>query len=372
MRILFLTSAFPPEAEGAATHLPEIAEALQQKGHRVDVLAIVNRHEVKDTYSFRVKRISRSQVSLVRNFRILWQLVKEGRKANVFYTYGVWWQAAIASMITGTPWVVKFTGDKLWEESVENNQTEADLLDWNSAKKSGWLQLRHNLTKFFAKFVHRYVVSCDTLCQVLLNWNIDRERIEIVPNALPKNPRDEDEATYLAQWADQKDLRLITAGHISRSKNCEVILEALELKPNVRLVVAGDGPYIERVKELTREKKLADRVLFTGKIPRNDMSGYLKECDILVMSSLIGRFNYTLLEGLAQKKVMFASQRGLHSDFIENGVTGWTFSPYDSRELVELIESYEKQELVLTDTPPPPSWEVYVDQTNDVLKSIRL
>ena len=371
MRILFLTSAFPPESEGAATHLPELAESLQQVGHRVRVLAVVNRHEIKDAYPFRVKRISRSQVSIVRNLRVLWHLINEGRKSQIIYTYGIWWQALIASFITGRPWVIKFVGDEIWEEQIEKQLTTEDHNSWNLNPKPFFLGLRHSFKKYLAKMSSSIVVSCNSLCQTLLEWGVARNRIEIVPNALPKNPKEDEEATYLAQWNNQEGTRLISTGHISKAKNLELVLDAIVDKPTVRLVVAGDGPHLDRIKALTLEKKLGDRILFTGKVSRHDLAGYIKECDILVMSSMIGRFNYVVLEALEKKKVIFASRRGLHADLIDSGKNGWLFDAHDPLELMQLLDDFENKKLEIQNPSEDDdfSWESYVEQTSEVLDS---
>ena len=128
MKLLILTSSFPPEAEGAATHLPEMAAALQKRGHRVHVLAIVNRHEVRDSFSFRVKRISRSQVRFIRDLRILFQLIREARKCNVFYIYGIWWQAAlVAAFIFFVPWtVIVIVSRRSMERRIRDRIVEGD------------------------------------------------------------------------------------------------------------------------------------------------------------------------------------------------------------------------------------------------------
>lgn len=372
MRILFLTSTFPPESEGAATHLPELAESLQQVGHRVRVLAVVNRHEIKDAYPFSVKRISRSQVSLIRNIRVLWNLINEGRKSQVIYTYGIWWQALVASFITGRPWVIKYVGDRIWEEQIERGLTTEDHHSWNLNPKPFGLNLRHGFSKYLARMSSKIVVSCNSLCQTLLEWGVARNRIEIIPNALPKNPKEDEEATYLAQWKDQEAIRLISTGHISKAKNLELVLDAIIDKPNVRLVVAGDGPYLDRIKALTLEKKLENRILFTGKVSRHDLAGYIRECDILVMSSLIGRFNYVVLEALEQKKAIFASRRGLHADLFDSGKTGWLFDAQDPEELISLLDEFENKQLQVESSEEDDdfNWDSCVEQTSEVLSSV--
>jgi 1,2-diacylglycerol 3-alpha-glucosyltransferase len=371
MRILFLTSAFPPESEGAATHLPELAESLQLAGHRVRVVAVVNRHEIKDTYPFRVKRISRSQFWPVRQIRVLFTLINEGRRSQVIYSYGIWWQALLAALITGRPWVIKFVGDQIWEEEIENEGTQDDISVWADSKKSLWLRMRHSLNKFLARSANQSIVSCYSLCQMLLDWGVERQKIEIIPNSLPPNPKTGEEATYLAQWKDQEAIRMICTGQIKKSKNLELILAAMEKKDSVRLVVAGDGPHLDRIKAITLEKNLGNRILFTGKIPRQDLAGYIKECDILVMSSLLGRFNYEVIEARIQKKAIFASNCGLHPDLMDQANKGWLFAPHDPQQLLDLLTNFEEKKLE-GKTPETDDffiWENYIEQTSEALNS---
>ncbi|MGE4157790.1 MAG: glycosyltransferase family 4 protein [Planctomycetota bacterium] len=372
MKIAILTSAFPPEAEGAATHLPELAQALQERGHRVQVVAVVNRQEIRDSYPFRVRRISRSQFPLVRDARILMHLIRAARKSQVLYAYDLWWQASLAALLTGIPLVVKCTGDLVWERAMEAGDTKERLEEFLAAPKPLMLSLRHALQRFLARSATRLTVSCDPICRLLMQWGVARERIEVIPNALPPNPREKDEATYLAQWRGKPGLRLMTAGYVTRTKNLDLILGALENLPGARLAVVGDGPDLERIKALTREKKLENRVLFTGKVPRHDVAGYVKECDVLILSSRIGKFNYVLMEAFHKGKPVVATREGFHPDFVEHGVTGWLLDNQDPMALQEVLEGIASGRLTLPAnvSRPVAGWESMVAQTGELLESL--
>jgi glycosyltransferase involved in cell wall biosynthesis len=372
MKVLILTSAFPPEAEGAATHLPEMAAALQSKGHRIQVLAQVNRHEVRDSYSFRVRRISRSQFRLVRDLRVLFTLFKICRKCDAIYTYGIWWQASLVSLLTGIPLIIKFTGDKIWEKSVEKNSDEVDIEEFLTCEKKPSLSLQHALYRFWGGFARKLIVSCDTLARHLLNWGLAREQIEIVPNALPKNPKTRESATYLAQWSASDDMILITAGHITPAKQVDGILKVLARFDKMRLVVAGEGPDLTRIKKLTTQMNLTERVLFTGKVSRQDLAGYINESDILILNSRIGRFTYVIPEALGQNKIVLATRRGIHPDLIDHGCNGWLYNNNNIDELYEILSGIQSQRLKLN-LPVVETyftWNQQVERLQEILENL--
>jgi glycosyltransferase involved in cell wall biosynthesis len=76
-------------------------------------------------------------------------------------------------------------------------------------------------------------------------------------------------------------------------------------------------------------------LIFTGE--RNDVPDILSIMDIVVNASFSEGMSNTLLEAMAAKKIIIASNVGGNPEIIQNGVTGYLFPSGDSTILAQLI-----------------------------------
>lgn len=64
----------------------------------------------------------------------------------------------------------------------------------------------------------------------------------------------------------------------------DIFVECLKLNPNSELILVGDGPMKEQVKNKVKELKISDKVQFLG--TRNDIEKILSAIDVFVLPSL--------------------------------------------------------------------------------------
>ncbi len=77
---------------------------------------------------------------------------------------------------------------------------------------------------------------------------------------------------------------LLYAGKVNVGRGVDWAIDALELLPGCRLVVAGDGDLLEAMKAYAAEKAWADRVVFTGRLMPEEMAALEAKADVgLVM-----------------------------------------------------------------------------------------
>ena len=98
-----------------------------------------------------------------------------------------------------------------------------------------------------------------------------------------------------AQWeysgsiadAESKPLQLVTAAHLRALKNQAVIIRALAQarSRNVRLMILGDGPMREALRDLSQELGVSERVEFAGCVSREATLRYLWQADGFVSMS---------------------------------------------------------------------------------------
>ena len=130
-------------------------------------------------------------------------------------------------------------------------------------------------------------------------------------------------------------------GRLAREKQVERLVEVSRL-PNVRLVIAGDGPY--RAK-LERDMPTAH---FTGFLQGEELSRCYASLDLFVHTGIDETFCQSVQEALAAGVPVVAPARGGPLDLVRHGENGYLWSPDSDVSLIgavcELVENSIKRE----------------------------
>jgi glycosyltransferase involved in cell wall biosynthesis len=105
--------------------------------------------------------------------------------------------------------------------------------------------------------------------------------------------------------------------------------------PQVRVVLIGDGPMQDELKELAAELGISPHVVFLGTRP--DIPECLAALDLFVLPSLNEGMGRVLLEAMAVGCPVVATRVGGIPDIVADGTTGLLVPPRDDRALAEAI-----------------------------------
>lgn len=130
-------------------------------------------------------------------------------------------------------------------------------------------------------------------------------------------------------------------------KGAHFFLEAVaharaELSRPVRFLIIGDSwspsdPYKEALLLQARGTALEDLVIFTGRV--TNIPAVLADLDVVVHASLEpDPLPNVVLEAMAMKKLILASEVGGVPEMIEDGVTGLLYTPGDVEALAQLLQ----------------------------------
>ncbi|MBX3643356.1 MAG: glycosyltransferase, exosortase A system-associated [Rubrivivax sp.] len=113
-------------------------------------------------------------------------------------------------------------------------------------------------------------------------------------------------------------------------------------RPDLRLLLVGGGPQEARLKAKAQELGVADRVVFTGRVPHAQVSRYYDLIDLLAYPRLSMRLTELVtplkpLEAMAQGRVFVASDVGGHRELIRDGETGRLFAAGSTPALAAAI-----------------------------------
>jgi glycosyltransferase involved in cell wall biosynthesis len=141
--------------------------------------------------------------------------------------------------------------------------------------------------------------------------------------------------------ADAGTLLVGAAGHVTHRKGFDVLLDAFARAdlPDARLVVAGDGPDLPRLRERARELGIAPRVHWLGR--RDDVPGVLAGCGAFVLSSRNEGMANVMLEAMsAGTPVIAADVSGVRAAIgvdDDGSAAGWIVPPEDADALAAAL-----------------------------------
>lgn len=109
-------------------------------------------------------------------------------------------------------------------------------------------------------------------------------------------------------------------------------------KPNSRLIVIGDGPRFKEIEFEALMLALGSKVIFTGDLDHDDQVRAISRADVFVnLSARTSGFEPSLLEAMAQKKVVIGSEMSPMAAMLEHGLEGFLVRPADVNEITELL-----------------------------------
>ena len=112
--------------------------------------------------------------------------------------------------------------------------------------------------------------------------------------------------------------------------------------PQVRVLLVGGGVQADRLQAQAQQLGIADKVVFTGRVPHDQVQRYYDLVDLLVYPRLSMRLTELVtplkpLEAMAQGRLLVASDVGGHRELIRDGETGWLFPAGDAKALAETV-----------------------------------
>ena len=222
--------------------------------------------------------------------------------------------------------------------------------------------MRYRLTRAMETYAFKHVDAVTTICEGLRSDIVARgipsTKVTLVPNAVDikkfsiGGAPDEILKTQLG-LAGARILGFI--GSFYAYEGLDLLLTALPRilvqTPDVRVLLVGGGPQEDALKQQSRQLGIADKVVFTGRVPHSEVNRYYDLMDVLVYPRHSMRLTELVtplkpLEAMAQGRLFVASNVGGHKELIRDGETGVLFkaeSPQDlANKVLDLLNTPER------------------------------
>ena len=310
MRIGLFTDTYPPFINGVSTSVYMLKKALEKEGHTVFVVTLNNsslhyQFEDNDTvikvpglpigfYDYRV-----TTIYPVRALNVIRKWKLDVIHSHTEFSVGTF--ARIIARQYNIPLV--HTYHTMYE-------------DYTHYITKGYF---NNSSKKIVEYLSKFY--CDTTANELIvptqkTYNLFKEKygvnknIHIIPTGIEVDRFFEENIDFSRVEKirkklklDKKDFNIIYVGRLAEEKNVTLLIDAhkkiVDKYPNTNLIIVGDGPDIDAYKERRDKLGLNDRIIFTGKVPWEDVPYYYHLGNLFATASTSETQGLTVIEAMA-------------------------------------------------------------------------
>jgi glycosyltransferase involved in cell wall biosynthesis len=196
--------------------------------------------------------------------------------------------------------------------------------------------------------VRTVVNSHVTAARLVDRGVVSANRARVVPNGLdpstfelPAGTRGETRRELgVADESPGQTFVWLGIGRLQPQKSWDVLLDAIAaLPPEIRnrqqWYVVGEGPLEQQLKDQAEQLAISDRVRFLG--PRSDVPRLFAASDALVLSSWHEGMPNVVLEAMAARRPVVATNVGAVRELVEDGTTGLVVSPRQPAALAKAM-----------------------------------
>lgn len=216
-----------------------------------------------------------------------------------------------------------------WEDAAVDHGTTTE------GSPRYWLS--RNIETYAFRHADAVTCICEGLRADIAARGIPAEKITVIPNAVDiekfplGSPADEALKSSLG-LAGTRVLGFI--GSFYAYEGLDLMLAALPQilaqAPDVRVLLVGGGPQEDNLKQQAKHLGIADKIVFAGRVPHDQVNRYYDLVDVLVYARHSMRLTELVtplkpLEAMAQGQLFIASDVGGHKELIRDGETGVLF-----------------------------------------------
>ena len=331
--IIITTQCFAPKIGGIESLMTGMAEAMAKRGLEVLVLADGKTHETDHKLKYKIKRFTGWKP--LRRLAKARYLERICNSRNVEAIYADSWKS------------IEYLRNHKEKILVLAHGTEIPKQYWSIMLDL--LRFKKNRIKNSYQGVHKILANSSYTKDLMqASLKIEANLIKVIHPGIDVYDDfiTEDDKKNVADIVGNNSPVITTLARVEERKGHMFVLKALpEVKkkfPNVLYLIAGKGPYLEKIQNITKEMNLENNVKFLGWITEPEKSLILKRSDLFVMTpTTVGEsvegFGMAYIDASFHGVASIGSDNGGVSDAILNNKTGIICESGNQKMITEKI-----------------------------------
>lgn len=335
MKIGIFTDTYNPTVSGVVTSINMIEQEMKKRGHEVYVFAPSKSIQPNDNQSLYMLKsmpllVARQYKNRLAAFysRDIAKKIKE-IGLDIVHTqseFSVGLFGKIISRKFDIPFI--HTYHTMWEDYLHY------IIPVKGTRNIYPKRFARTLSRTFARKAECIITpSKKTEKYLKYKCKIKNKPIYIIPTGIDIEPFNsnnfskEDRDNLKEKLGIKKDEKVILfLGRIGEEKSIDVIMENMptifKTIKNAKFLIVGDGPSKEPLEEQAKSLNISDKVIFTGKVPWNEVPKYYNLGDVFVNASLTETQGLTFIEAMAAGIPIVAKYAPNLTEFITNNKNG--------------------------------------------------
>lgn len=333
MRIALFTETYFPSVNGVAAHVKTLRNGLIELGHEVLVVT-ADKHckhhyiedgvlrcpsiEIKRIYGFgAASPISRKRMKMISDFK--------PDIVHIHHEFGIGISGILCARTLNIPLI--YTLHTMYDQYIYY-VAPRPLLRVAT-------RFSHKYERFIALRANALTGPSKKCSEYFERIGVQKE-VNLIPNSADLELFRPDVATekfqneFREKHGIPKDSMLACfVGRLGQEKSIDVLLnfwaETIKKQDRLHLVIIGEGPEGDALKQQVKDLGISDMITFTGLVSHDTMPLYFASCDIYITASLSEMNSISMLEAMASGLPILQRYDELNADQISSGVNGYLF-----------------------------------------------
>ena len=358
MRVGIFTESYPPLVNGVSTSILMLQKALEKLGHEVFIVTVSDDKKnytlEDDGHILRLPSMNLANcydykftsVYPIKAVNIIKKMNLDVIHSNVEFTIGIF--ARVVSEQLGIPLVHTYHTN--WEDYTHYITKNKKILD-DICKKL----LKYLVVFFEDKTVTELIVPSNKIYNIFKDKYKFTKNIHIIQTGIEtskfykENFSSKDINNLKKKYGiKKKDFVIMTVSRLAKEKSVDRLInnqkELLKRYPNMKLLIVGDGPDIDKLKMQVCSLNISKNVIFTGKVPLEEIPIYYQLGDVFVTASKSETQGLTVVEAISSSLPIVAVKDDSFISSVIDDFNGYVFTS-DEKYIESILKLYENNDI---------------------------
>ena len=358
MRVGIFTESYPPLVNGVSTSILMLQNALEKLGHEVFIVTVSDDKKnytlEDDGHILRLPSMNLANcydykftsVYPIKAVNMIKKMNLDVIHSNVEFTIGIF--ARVVSEQLGIPLVHTYHTN--WEDYTHYITKNKKILD-DICKKL----LKYLVVFFEDKTVTELIVPSNKIYNLFKDKYKFTKNIHIIQTGIEtskfykENFSSKDINNLKKKYGiKKKDFVVMTVSRLAKEKSVDRLInnqkELLKRYPNMKLLIVGDGPDIDKLKMQACSLNISNNVIFTGKVPLEEIPIYYQLGDVFVTASKSETQGLTVVEAISSSLPVVAVKDDSFVNSVIDDFNGYVFTS-DEKYIESILKLYENNDI---------------------------